>query len=68
MVASKGPKTSLMVRPASTPPAVWNMKHGIARLPLRSQADAAARVGAGLIAAPAFPPIRTMTAARFHRR
>ena len=63
LVASpNGANTSLSVRPASIPPAVWDMMYGITRFPLRSRAEAAASVSAGLITAPECSPRRMMIA------
>jgi len=53
-------KTSLRVRPASKPPAVWKRRYGTTRSRLRSRADAAANVSAGLITAPECSPRRKM--------
>jgi len=51
-----GLKTSLRVRPASMPPAVWRRRYGVIRFRLRSWAEAAASVSAGLITAPECSP------------
>ena len=51
-------KMTLSVRPARMPPAVWKRRYGITRFHLRSRADAAASVSAGLITAPECSPRR----------